>query len=684
MLQRARNQSFDTSSKVPNLSHSPVLLAKSWGTPIWTPEYTLKFLEKIKFALKIDYESKSTNHGTSHSHRTARGANEKRLKGEYVKIETFKRNYRPYYQELKVWPRINLSGARGLCPFAHKIVVAIPVQKAAEKQTQLALPDEESKPQTDVKDASDRMTRKSRSKQLQPTKNDLKVSSEKQCGYCEICRTEYDVLSTHLQSKEHVNFVKNADNFLALDTLITNSASVNSFLSVNKPDKADIDSGLFGKRTSSKKVAKLFRSNDDKPNLQINAAEFVKLNGSHPVSSMCTRRSNTRRTDSVPGTKSPAKRSPVKPVPMEVDDDDDDEKVYNAIADNDETVPLIKLRTRRESAKRINYAEPKEDEDNSNDSKIQQIRIRGIRWRPPSVDSPTAISQHQPVVYKVVDPESGVRSARSNRSGAHSRTESTAESNNQTSTTGIKVRICRVRESELSLLTNEADNFMFPRITSDQPTDEDRQSTPEPTDLSAEIVSSEADRPRPTVATTSSPKGRVRNTSESSGRDLDATNKRTRRKQLEAFVADNSDYYKFDNPDSRLRFQEAPFQPSLIRFDSCDIAGAGGGGVGVGASYSTRSTMIATQLSMPKASTIAGATAAESEDGKGVNTYDKGKLLKSDIVKRHKFAFERIPSTEPWFEAFQRQDECRERIFEYWGSTGSLIHQFSYYFNINR
>lgn len=674
MLQRARNQSFDSSSKVPSLSHSPVLLAKSWGTPIWTPEYTLKFLEKIKFALKVDYESKSTNQGTSH--RSARGANAKRLKGEYVKIETFQRNYRPYYRELKVWPRLNLSGPPGLCPFVHKKI-------AAPQITQVPLPNEESKPQADVKDACDTMTRKSRSnKQLQSTKNDIKLSSEKQCGYCEICRTEYDVLSTHLQSKEHVNFVKNADNFLALDTLITNSASVNSFLKVNKPDKADIDSGLFGKRTSSKKVAKLFRSNDDKPDLQINTAEFVKLNGSHPVSSMCTRRSNTRRTDPMSGSKSPAKRSPVKPVPMEVDDDDEEDynEVDAAIADNEETVPLIKLRTRRESAKRINYAEPKEDEDNSNDSKMQQIRLRGIRWRPPSVDSPTSISQHQPVVYKVVDPESGVRSARSNRSGAHSRTESTlADSNNKTSNSGIKVRICRVRESELSLLTNEADNFMFPRITSDQPTDEDRQSTPEPTDLSAEIVSSEVDRPKTSaVATTSSPKPRVRNTSESSGRDLDATNKRTRRKQLEAFLNDNSEYYKFDNPDSRLRFQEAPFQPSLIRFDSCDIAGAAGGGVGVGASYSTRSTMIATQLSMSKASTFAGATATESEDGKGAaNTYDKGKLLKSDIVKRHKFAFERIPSTEPWFEAFQRQDECRERIFEYWGSTGSLIYQFS-------
>lgn len=48
-------------------------------------------------------------------------------------------------------------------------------------------------------------------------------------------------------------------------------------------------------------------------------------------------------------------------------------------------------------------------------------------------------------------------------------------------------------------------------------------------------------------------------------------------------------------------------------------------------------------------------------------------LLKTDVVKMHKFAFERIPSQEPWYAAFQRQDECRERIFEYWGSTGTYL-----------
>lgn len=48
-------------------------------------------------------------------------------------------------------------------------------------------------------------------------------------------------------------------------------------------------------------------------------------------------------------------------------------------------------------------------------------------------------------------------------------------------------------------------------------------------------------------------------------------------------------------------------------------------------------------------------------------------MLRTEIVRSHRFSFERVPSAEPWYETFQRQDECREQIFEYWGSTGKCL-----------
>lgn len=53
-------------------------------------------------------------------------------------------------------------------------------------------------------------------------------------GYCEICRVDYRNLSKHLQSDQHLNFVRNDKNFLALDTLISTGASVEAFLKLNR------------------------------------------------------------------------------------------------------------------------------------------------------------------------------------------------------------------------------------------------------------------------------------------------------------------------------------------------------------------------------------------------------------------------------------------------------------------
>lgn len=93
------------------------------------------------------------------------------------------------------------------------------------------------------------MTRKTRNKQvreaaidacsIKTNNDDVKPNSEK-CGYCEKCRVEYDVLALHLQSKEHLNFVKNNDNYIALDSLINSGATnVENFLRINSGQMID-------------------------------------------------------------------------------------------------------------------------------------------------------------------------------------------------------------------------------------------------------------------------------------------------------------------------------------------------------------------------------------------------------------------------------------------------------------
>lgn len=92
------------------------------------------------------------------------------------------------------------------------------------------------------------MTRKTRNKQvreaaidacsIKTNNDDVKPNSEK-CGYCEKCRVEYDVLASHLQSKEHLNFVKNNDNYIALDSLINSGTNVENFLRINSGQMID-------------------------------------------------------------------------------------------------------------------------------------------------------------------------------------------------------------------------------------------------------------------------------------------------------------------------------------------------------------------------------------------------------------------------------------------------------------
>lgn len=286
---------------------------------------------------------------------------------------------------------------------------------------------------------------------------------------------------------------------------------------------------------------------------------------------------------------------------------------------------------------------------------------------------------------------------------------------------------------------------MFPRISSEAATDEDRQSTSEPADISVDLPSSDTldqqrmGRPSRNQHYTNNTPSDQSHQSMVTPRDLDASNKRKRRKQLEAFLNDNSEYYKFDNPESRLRFQEAPFQPTLLSHPADGPTGgsqqhnhfnrsstatssttshahaasssselcSSGRGIAVGASLLMMCSSTATTSTSPwtspssrnahgkksqlhqllsnpdglrdtedrkgASSGISSAQAPASTTATNANTYDKGHLLRTDVVKMHKFAFERVPSSEPWYEAFQRQDECRERVFEYWGSTGKYM-----------
>ena len=119
----------------------------------------------------------------------------------------------------------------------------------------------------------------------------------------------------------------------------------------------------------------------------------------------------------------------------------------------------------------------------------------------------------------------------------------------------VTLRFKRVRKSELSRLSDEAESFMFPRRC-DESSDDDsivpKDTESDCRDPNAEssmhLLSSSLLSPVAGVAT------KQENADEDSQDSISAGRARKKRRtQTEALLKDNTDYYKFENPGSRLR-----------------------------------------------------------------------------------------------------------------------------------
>jgi hypothetical protein len=215
------------------------------------------------------------------------------------------------------------------------------------------------------------------------------------------------------------------------------------------------------------------------------------------------------------------------------------------------------------------------------------------------------------------------------------------------------VKFKRLRQSELNLLNNEAENFMFPQKKDNETdgdhtetdTDDDRHTTSEQTaDQSFTIPSSDQD-PR---------SGTKKQRNDTMERLLmaDVTSSccrtRRRRNQLEAFLNDNNDYYKFEETGSRLRTQDDQIgTPSIVTSQDDQI----------------ENSKIVVE---PPGDGLEENQAAANKKKKWHLIED----LESESVKQQIFSFERIPSSEPWYDAFHRQDHGVQRVYSYFGNTG--------------
>lgn len=884
MLQRSRSVQQQQQRQPVSFEHSaaksqsPVQLAQTWDKPIWTPEYTLEFLEYTTQCVKLDRRNRHHHHHHHHrigvgvvggggggnaspntigivssktksSHQASyasttaaigvggalighgaaksRTANAKHLNGDYIKIESTQKHYRPYYQEIKCWPKLNLNG---ICPFQgasdkakindtlnnqnnpnpnrktnangqqtatsqqlkrRSAAVVENIAKLGNRQTSgvhgatavaagtfvstaVDLKHHSSRsgafsvkshlkitPQQRINDTNQStMTRKTRNKRDVTTvdgcnikgttvTNDIIKRTTEKCGYCEKCRIEYESLSVHLQSIEHMNFVKNSDNYLALDNLINSGANVETFLKMNSssrsPQKHTATSPTSTKSASpidsvtaaadkngqlmtatlnhvnhnhNAKMRKnsIRRSSDGSMKMDVDEdaipiSEFKQMNGNgtaaghddHDDEPLSPKSINSSR-DKLPKYSPPiTRRSQIKtnksPTKSQSSPTKSTFERFNFLVDTKEKTYIgesTALTCQKDKSRDKSHLQSQQSNHHQemqcqtektrlDDDSPQMKRIFRAFPRYKVVDGCKSLAKNM-----VASVTSGTETATTTAITTTTTTSQTIPNNCEVSasldtrsepmhdrhkdpTTGIIVKFKRVRESELSKLTYEADNFMFPKQRDDLPTDEDRQTTSERgiVDITSDIVSSELEETR-----LGSPTRKSNTFSDESDQFTSSGRRKKRRTQYDSYI-DSSVYHSGGQQQSNHHQQcQKDKDKSPVKDKSKDKS-----------QQQQRSvTRRSTKSAKAAAAAAATATTADSTNCEPINSdnggssaldsdgkYNGGSILSTDFFKTLKFSFERVPTNEPWYLTFQRQDECRERIFEYWGNTGTIF-----------
>lgn len=192
----------------------------------------------------------------------------------------------------------------------------------------------------------------------------------------------------------------------------------------------------------------------------------------------------------------------------------------------------------------------------------------------------------------------------------------------------VVVRFKRVRKSELSLLSDEAESFMFgePRRDDSSEVSDEEQSSVLPRETDSEYNDAPSSVcPSSSIGCNSLIKSEPIEEDSQDSLNLGRARKR-RRTQAEALIKDNEDYYKFETPGSRLRYQ-APL-------------------TGIKDSSVTEDPTKTEEI-------VDKVQAADEQE----RVYPS---KPSPEVEKMQFSFEAVPKSEPWYQTYQRQDEGAE------------------------
>nr|CAD7456204.1 unnamed protein product [Timema tahoe] len=595
----------------------PLDNASRWGIPIWPLDKVLKWLGR--FNSKCEDNKPSTSFKKS-----LEGC--QTLQEPFIKLETSTRHC-PVFKEFSVWPTITLDLELSGSPFT-----ATRTRNTEDKVLlQLDKNDWENEPTNTISEL--RMTRKASYKVHQEDIVTIPLA-----GFCEICQDGYTDQRAHIKSERHTQFVNNDHNFLALDSLISGRSSMDTFLKTNGASELTQCSMLGSTRRSLRSVVRVSpppqhatRSSTLNMRQTLEEKHLAKVvHQSESLEVQCNgllthcyetryggkapapvrrsywddrakpRRARTTSATYWSGLEEPSQLSPTTsesghrlrsrgqlwlPKNLLGTTAEDERNSQRLVVQCPEDSPGIKC------AKSSPEIKCEDNGNNDGDSVVKDSRpkhaiksYRGntlvIRKKRPSAEE--KLIEDNKAYYKL---EVRNNKLRSNRYYIAEKESDMSKPNvEDTDLSGEKHKVVvesvvkvkkKPRRSELSVLSDEAENFMFGEPTRQETSDESSDETAE------ESIEAKQDK-LPTNDRTNTPKnnkekdvpvtcikqeeestpGQISSHDDSSlcsvetcsgGSSCDTRKKR--RTHAEAFIHDNIDYYKFEIPGSRLRFQ---------------------------------------------------------------------------------------------------------------------------------
>lgn len=209
----------------------------------------------------------------------------------------------------------------------------------------------------------------------------------------------------------------------------------------------------------------------------------------------------------------------------------------------------------------------------------------------------------------------------------------------------VVVRFKKVRKSELTLLSDEAESFMF-----GEPVRKERETSEETSGEESKKPSEECEKKFLKIK-----KEEVIDENSLGSCSVESNcsvNRKRRRTHAEMFIHDNLDYYKFEISNSRLRFHSSSYSPSPhCKSESLD--------------NESKKILSSNQEGKPenKTETKSEYVASDIKDEKENVDLVTADVSSEGSVEDIQYSFEMIPESESWYQTYRRQDTCNEYYY---------------------